>query len=172
VDIQDCIQSIFPVHESLQAANAGQLMKKKEEYEILKMSRDRVSSEMEASKQEMQLLELSSQERQLLENEVKRLSLPGHQSEPTTPPEYAAPIRPNRFSLAGLTSPQKPPGVSTLHRNTRSGSHHGLGLYPTSDSHTPGQSGASSHRNSDEEEDEEEDSYEAELPLPRRRPAV
>ena len=110
--------------------------------------------------------------RQLLENEVKRLSLPGHQSEPTTPPEYAAPIRPNRFSLAGLTSPQKPPGVSPLQRNSRSGSHHGLGLYPTSDSHTPGQSGASSHRNSDEEEDEEEDSYEAELPLPRRRPAV
>jgi hypothetical protein len=153
-------------------------MKKKEEYEILKMSRDRVASEMEASKQEMQLLELSSQERQLLENEVKRLSFPGPQSEPTTPPEYresmtTVPVRPNRFSLAGLTSPQKPPAVNpTLHRNTRSGSHHGLGLYPTSDSHTPGQSGSSSHRNSDEEEDEEEDSYEAELPLPRRRPAV
>jgi hypothetical protein len=153
-------------------------MKKKEEYEILKMSRDRVASEMEASKQEMQLLELSSQERQLLENEVKRLSLPGHQSEPTTPPEYrettltAAPIRPNRFSLAGLTSPKQPAVNTTLHRNTLSGSHHGLGLYPTSDSHTPGQSASSSHRNSDEEEDEEDDSYEAELPLPRRRPAV
>jgi hypothetical protein len=136
---------------------------------------------MEASKHEMQLLELSSQERQLLENEVKRMSLPGHQSEPTTPPEYretsiaTAITRPNRFSLAGLTSPLKGPGMNStnsLHRNTRSGSHHGLSLYPPSDSHTPGQSGCSSHRNSDEEDEEEEDSYEAELPLPTRRPAV
>jgi hypothetical protein len=143
------------------------LRKKKEEHEYLRRNRDRFSTEMEMSEQEMQMLE----------HEVQRLSIPGAQSEPTTPPEYReAPVGANRgtrVSITSLASAKGPSGntISSFHRSTLSGSQHGLGLFPTADSQTPAQSIQSSRRNSDEEE-EEEDTYNFELPPANPRAAV
>jgi hypothetical protein len=142
------------------------LRKKKEEHELLRRNRDLYSSELEFSKQEMQLLE----------TEVQRL-MPGQQSEPTTPPEYretpVAPSLGSRVSITSLNSLNGPSGntVTSFHRNTLSGSQHGLGLFPPPDSQTPAQSVPGSRRNSDEEE-EEEDTYNFELPTVNRRTAV
>ena len=143
------------------------LRKKKEEHELLRRNRDLYSTELEFSKQEMQLLE----------SEVQRLSLPGAQSEPTTPPEYReTPVTTNlgsRVSITSLNSLNGPSGSTTtsFHRNTLSGSQHGLGLFPPPDAQPPAQSVPGSRRNSDEEE-EEEDTYNFELPTVNRRTAV
>jgi hypothetical protein len=112
----------------------------------------------------------------VLETEVQRLSLPGAQSEPTTPPEYreqpVAVNRSNRMSVTSLSSLKGPSAnpISALHRNTVSNSQHGLTLFPQ-DSQTPDQSVPGSRRNSDEEE-EEDDDYSFELPTVNRRAAV
>src|ERR1700753_4017981 len=109
------------------------LRKKKEEHELLRRKRDLYSTELEFSKQEMQLLE----------SEAQRLSLPGAQSEPTTPPEYReTPVTTNlgsRVSITSLNSLNGPSGSTTtsFHRNTLSGSQHGLGLFPPPDAQTP-----------------------------------
>jgi hypothetical protein len=129
----------------------------------------------------MSEFEQASKKLLVLEEEIQRLSLPGHQSEPTTPPELrdtmmpSATInaRPNRYSLASLTSPlQAQPTSMTMHRNTLSGSHHTMGIFGgPSSSQTPNASLPASHRNSDEEE-EEDDTYAADLPPVSRRAAV
>jgi hypothetical protein len=130
------------------------LQQKKEEYALLKANRDRFSTEMEQSKHELEELE----------NQIRRLSVAGVHSEPTTPPEYREspipPIGSNRFSQTSLgpisnannsaSRPMKP-----FHRSTLSGSQHTLGLFPPVD--TSAQSSTLTSRgNSDEEED---DSY-------------
>jgi hypothetical protein len=129
---------------------------------------------------EMALIDLqaktSEHEMQRLENEVHRFTLSGHQSEPTTPPEYREPgfpsaiSRPNRLSLASLTSPPKTNSFGTTHRNTLSGSHHRAPsasvISPDSD---PSQSVPGSRRNSDEEDEE---GYDFEVATVPRRSAV
>jgi hypothetical protein len=130
----------------------------------------------------MELLDLRAQssehEMQRLENEVQRISLPGHQSEPTTPPEYrdngfpSAIARPNRLSLASLsalTSPQKTNSFVPSHRNTLSASHHGVAPFAPQPSQTPSDSVPTSRRNSDEEDNK---LSEADIAKAARRSAV
>lgn len=113
---------------------------------------------------------------QLLESEVQRLSIPGAQSEPTTPPEYreaAVPVkRGNHVSIGSLSSLKGTSSstISSFHRTSISGSH-GLGLFPQVESQTPEQSIPGSRRNSDEEE-EEDDTYNFEHPTVNRRAAM
>jgi hypothetical protein len=106
------------------------------------------------------------------EKELARLAVDlgryGHQSEPTTPPEYRDSItgfpgvfsRPNRYSTSSLISP---PGFFT--RPGRSGSQLtspppgllqslGTSRFPFDD-HLPSRSVPASRRNSDEDEKEE-----------------
>lgn len=100
-----------------------------------------------------------------LEQDIHRFTS-GHQSEPTTPPEYysypSAVSRPNRYSSSALTSP---PGLAN--RPARSGSQ--LTSPPASyvrpfSSHAavnqlPSKSVPGSRRNSDEEEEEDDYTY-------------
>lgn len=90
--------------------------------------------------------------------------LAGHQSEPTTPPEYRETAtgfpsvfsRPNRYSLSSLTSP---PGMAN--RSARSGSvlaspQSGIPMSRFAfDDQLPSWSQQTSRRNSDEDEKEE-----------------
>lgn len=88
----------------------------------------------------------------------------GHQSEPTTPPEYrdgvfpTALSRPNRYS-ASITSPTngQPP---FLNRSNRSSSH----ALPYQSSHNSSKFSSKSVSNSRRNSDEEEEEYDYELP--------
>lgn len=114
----------------------------------------------------------SEHEMQRLEHDLNRISLPGYQSEPTTPPEYrdsgfpSAISRPNRLSMASLTSTQ---GVGSIAspRTTRSGSQSYAAAYNMSQnsSQLPSSSMPGSRRGSDEEED----SYQYEIAKLNRR---
>lgn len=93
--------------------------KKKAEYERIREQRRRFEMEMQKldQQQRREALELAR-----MEEEMGRIG--GHQSEPTTPPEYrdnsgfpSMFSRPNRYSMSSLTSP---PGL--FNRPTRSGS--------------------------------------------------
>jgi hypothetical protein len=106
---------------ALSLTDTYQLQKRKEEYEALREQRNRTQTELE-------LFELRTKdELQRLEKDIYRLSMSGHQSEPTTPPEYrdngfpSAISRPNRLSLASMAST---PGIGSIAspRATRSGS--------------------------------------------------
>jgi hypothetical protein len=117
----------------------------------------------------MELLDIraksSEHEMQRLESEVKRINAAGHQSEPTTPPEYrdngfpTAISRPNRLSLASLSAlTSSPPQANNFipsHRNTLSASHHGVTPFVSQPSRTPSDSLSTSQRNSDEDENDE-----------------
>ncbi|TKA69765.1 hypothetical protein B0A49_05219 [Cryomyces minteri] len=135
------------------------LEKKKLEYEFIKEQRRKFEASME-------LLDLEARrgadEVSRLEHDLGRFTT-GHQSEPTTPPEYrdhgfpSAFSRPNRFSSASMTSP---PGLSN--RPGRSGSQ--LTSSPSGftrpftsrgvASNLPSKSVPGSRRNSDEDEDD------------------
>ncbi|KAI1431735.1 ARM repeat-containing protein [Xylaria sp. CBS 124048] len=130
------------------------LEKKKLEYEKLLEQKRRFQAEM---------LRLDQQQRELQEDLRPVLGPTGHQSEPTTPPEYRETntgfptmfSRPNRYSMSSVVSP---PGFFT--RPGRSGS---LLTSPQSsimppryqDDAIPYRSGPTSRRNSDENEKEE-----------------
>jgi hypothetical protein len=138
-----------------------QLQKRKEEFEHLREQRKRFQTELE-------LMDLrakaSEHELQRLEHDLHRISLPGYQSEPTTPPEYrengfpSAISRPNRLSMASLTSAQ---GVGSIAspRTNRSGSQSYAAYNSSSNnmsqnsSQLPSSSMPGSRRGSDEEED-------------------
>ena len=145
--------------------NIGQLEKKKLEYEYLREQRRRFEAEME-------LLDLQSKREEddihRLSHEINRFSVSGHQSEPTTPPEYrdngfpSAFSRPNRFSISSIASP---PGMGTT-RASRSGSQitsppSASSTQGTATTHVPSKSVPGSRRNSDEEA--EDDSYDYDL---------
>jgi hypothetical protein len=129
-----------------------QLQKRKEEYEALREQRHRFQSALD------NFDAINKEELHRLENDIRRLSMSGHQSEPTTPPEYRESgltngNRINRLSLASLTST---PGIGSIAspRTTRSGSQ----SVNTPFSHTtantlPSFSVPQSRRGSDEEED-------------------
>ncbi|CEJ94096.1 Putative Pumilio domain-containing protein [[Torrubiella] hemipterigena] len=94
--------------------------KKKMEYERIREQRRRFELEMQKLDQQQRR---EAQELAQMEEEIVRLN--GHQSEPTTPPEYRDTSsgfpsmfsRPNRYSTSSLTSP---PGL--FNRPQRSGS--------------------------------------------------
>lgn len=97
-----------------------QIEKKKMEYERIREQRRRFELEMQKLDQQQRR---EAQELAQMEEEIVRLN--GHQSEPTTPPEYRDSSsgfpsmfsRPNRYSTSSLTSP---PGL--FNRPQRSGS--------------------------------------------------
>ncbi|APA12602.1 hypothetical protein sscle_09g073720 [Sclerotinia sclerotiorum 1980 UF-70] len=141
------------------------LEKKKIEYERLREQKRRFEAEM-------QLLDLQQrreeQELQQMQEDLGRSSNnnnnAGHQSEPTTPPEYresssgfpSAFSRPNRYSTSSITSP---PGL--YNRPGRSGSQltsPKSGIMQSRlviDDKLPSKSVPGSRRNSDEDEKEE-----------------
>lgn len=140
---------------------ASQLEKKKLEYERLREQKRRFEAEM-------QLLDLQQrreeQELAQMQEDLGRGNNPngGHQSEPTTPPEYRESTsgfptvfsRPNRYSTSSLTSP---PGI--YNRPGRSGSQlqspQAAGLIQSRfamDDTLPSKSVPGSRRNSDEDE--------------------
>ncbi|KAH8178150.1 pumilio-family RNA binding repeat domain-containing protein [Sarocladium implicatum] len=137
--------------------------KKKQEYERIREQRMRFERQMmqlEAA-QRREAAELAK-----MEEEMGRIG--GHQSEPTTPPEYhdssgfpSLFSRPNRYSTSSLTSP---PGF--YNRAARSGSQlasppagvmmnsNGFGFDSQSQQHMPSRSVPGTRRNSDDEKDE------------------
>ncbi|KAI0513161.1 ARM repeat-containing protein [Xylaria bambusicola] len=141
--------SVLPTQYKVQL-----LEKKKLEYEKLREQKRRFEAEM---------LKLDQQQRELREDLRPVLGLTGHQSEPTTPPEYREThggfptmfSRPNRYSMSSLASP---PGL--FNRPGRSGS---LLTSPQSsimppryhDDPLPYRSVPATRRNSDEDEKEE-----------------
>lgn len=136
------------------------LEKKRMDYERLKEHRRRFEAEMHKLDAQQR-----QEERELLQmQEDLNARFGGHQSEPTTPPEYRETSgfpsifsRPNRYSTSSLTSP---PG-NVFNRPSRSGS---LLTSPLSgtlpsrfafDDQLPSRSVPGSRRNSDEDEKEE-----------------
>jgi hypothetical protein len=139
------------------------LEKKKLEFERIKEQRRIFELEMRAldQQQRKEALELAQ-----MEEDIGRFG--GHQSEPTTPPEYrdnsgfpSMFSRPNRYSMSSLTSP---PGF--LNRPARSGSQltsPPSGMVPNRfgfeehslPSQLPSRSVPTTRRNSDDEEKEE-----------------
>ncbi|ETS79063.1 hypothetical protein PFICI_08916 [Pestalotiopsis fici W106-1] len=143
------------------------LNKKKQEYETLLEQKRRFEAEMRKFElqQRQDEAELRQMEIDLTKNNL--FGLTGHQSEPTTPPEYRESSngfptmfsRPNRYSLSSLTSP---PGL--FNRSARSGSQlqsPQSGIMPSQsrpfafDDHLPSRSVPGTRRNSDEDEKEE-----------------
>jgi hypothetical protein len=140
----------------------GQLEKKKLEYERLREQKRRFEAEMQLLdlQQRREEQELAQMQEDLRGNNP----ITGHQSEPTTPPEYrdtnsgfpSVFSRPNRYSTSAIVSP---PGL--FNRPGRSGS---LLTSPQSgvmqsrlfmDDKFPSQSVPSTRRNSDDDEKEE-----------------
>ncbi|TEA20118.1 hypothetical protein C8034_v007892 [Colletotrichum sidae] len=130
--------------------------KKKLEYERLREQRRRFELEMQKLEQVQRREEM---ELAKLQDDLRH----GHQSEPTTPPEYHESSgfptmfsRPNRYSTSSLTSP---PGL--FNRPGRSGSQLTsprstlMQSRFTFDEHLPSRSVPGSRRNSDEDEKEE-----------------
>ena len=149
------------------------LEKKKQEYEFLREQRKRFQAEMD-------LLDLQTRreetEMDRLTNDLSIQNLSGgHQSEPTTPPEFResnngfpTPLsRPNRFSASMLSPPGLQSSLSThSNRTSRNTSqvaspryYHGHS-HSQSISHIPSKSVPGSRRGSDEEEE----TYDFDLP--------
>ncbi|KAF5021988.1 hypothetical protein F66182_5945 [Fusarium sp. NRRL 66182] len=145
------------VPESSQDYN---IEKKKMEYERIREQRRRFELEMQKldQQQRREAIELAQ-----MEEEVGRMG--GHQSEPTTPPEYrdhsgfpSFLSRPSRYSMSSLTSP---PGFSN--RTARSGSQLAspqsgimqtrFGIEDTT-TQMPSRSVPTTRRNSDDEKEE------------------
>ncbi|KAH8678116.1 hypothetical protein BX600DRAFT_144907 [Xylariales sp. PMI_506] len=154
----------FPL--TVNAEYKAQLLEKKRlEYENLRERKRRFEAEMEKLDLQQRRDEL---EMAHIEHELGRgLGITGHQSEPTTPPEYRDTStgfpsmfsRPNRYSTSSLVSP---PGL--FNRPARSGSQLASpqsGIMQSSQSRfnfdgaLPSRSVPQSRRNSDEDEKEE-----------------
>ncbi|KAI0009310.1 ARM repeat-containing protein [Xylariaceae sp. FL0662B] len=139
------------------------LEKKKLEYEKLREQKRRFEAEMHKLDQQQRREEFDIAKMQEDIGRGNGMGMPGHQSEPTTPPEYRETSsgfptifsRPNRYSTSSLVSP---PGLSN--RPGRSGSQltsPQSGINPSRfyDEHLPSRSVPGSRRNSDEDEKEE-----------------
>lgn len=134
-----------------------QLEKKKLEYERIREQRRRFEMEMQKLEQQQRREEM---ELAKMQNDLRH----GHQSEPTTPPEYhdssgfpSMFSRPNRYSTSSLTSP---PGL--FNRPGRSGSQLASppsgfmqSRMPFDEHHLPSKSVPTTRRNSDDDEKEE-----------------
>lgn len=138
--------------------SALQIEQKKVEYERIRERRRRFEIEMQRLDQQQRR---EAQELAQMEEEIGRLG--GHQSEPTTPPEYhdnsgfpSIFSRPNRYSTSSLASP---PGL--YNRPARSGSQ--LASPPSGimqhrygfEEPMPSRSVPTTRRNSDDDEKEE-----------------
>ncbi|KAH6607996.1 armadillo-like helical [Trichoderma cornu-damae] len=138
--------------------------KKKLEYERIREQRRRFELEMQKLDQQQRR---EAQELAQMEEEINRFA--GHQSEPTTPPEYRSTStnngfptifsRPNRYSTSSLTSPlgllgrparsgslltSAPPGTSVFQQR-----------YGFDDNQLPSRSVPPTRRNSDDDDKEE-----------------
>ncbi|OAA76685.1 Armadillo-like helical [Akanthomyces lecanii RCEF 1005] len=146
-------------YSSTQTLHKVQLIEqKKMEYERIREQRRRFELEMQKLDQQSRR---EAQELAQMEEEIVRLG--GHQSEPTTPPEYrdhnsgfpSMFSRPNRYSTSSLTSP---PGL--FNRPGRSGSQvtsPPSGLMQSRygyDEPLPSRSVPTTRRNSDDEKEE------------------
>jgi len=136
------------------------------EYEKIREQKRLFEAEMQKLEQQQRRgeQELAAMQEDLGMGRMGANSLAGHQSEPTTPPEYRETTsgfptmfsRPNRYSTSSLTSP---PGLYT--RPGRSGSQLASpqsGIMHSRfavDDHLPARSVPGSRRNSDEDEKEE-----------------
>lgn len=106
-------------------ADTTQLEDKRNEYLALQEHRKKFQAQMEAFAQQSAQQEARQQaEIDLITAELQKAGFrTGHQSEPTTPPEYRDQVfpttfsRPNRYSASSLASP---PGLAS--RSHRSGS--------------------------------------------------
>jgi hypothetical protein len=130
----------------------SQLQKRKEEYDALKEQRYRFQSALD------NFDAINQDELQRLEMDILKLSMGGHQSEPTTPPEYrdSGVTNGNRLNRLSLTSMASTPGIGSIAspRTTRSGSQGVNTPYMhTTASNLPSFSVPQSRRGSDEEED-------------------
>lgn len=139
------------------SADQEQLEKKKMEYERIREQRRRFELEMQKLEQAQRREEL---ELAKMQSDLRH----GHQSEPTTPPEYhdssgfpSMFSRPNRYSTSSLTSP---PGL--FNRPARSGSQlqsPQSGIMQSArmafEDQMPSRSVPTTRRNSDDEEKEE-----------------
>jgi hypothetical protein len=144
----------------------SQIEKKRMDYEKIREHKRRVEAEihMLTAQERQEELELAAMTEDL---RYTGNSLAGHQSEPTTPPEYRDTSsgfpsifsRPNRYSTSSLTSP---PGLGLF--TTRPGRSGSQLASPQSgimqsrfafDDQLPSRSVPSSRRNSDEDEKEE-----------------
>ncbi|KAK3320876.1 armadillo-type protein [Cercophora scortea] len=143
------------------SVSATTLEKKRMEYERLREHKRRFEAEIHKLDAQQRMDE---RDLQLLQEELSTGRFAGHQSEPTTPPEFRESSsgfptmfsRPNRYSTSSLTSP---PGL--FNRPGRSGSQL---VSPQSgiiqsrfgfDDQIPSRSVPGSRRNSDEDEKEE-----------------
>lgn len=147
-----------------QSANfqISQLEKKKAEYEYLKEQRRRFEAEMELY--DLQIKGVQNDYNRLSQdvgrNNTNTNNYAGHQSEPTTPPEYrdqgfpSAFSRPQRYSMQSMTSPQQSYQSGST-RPSRSGSQITSPgqSFTQGISHIPSKSMPGSRRGSDEEED-------------------
>lgn len=140
----------------------AQIEKKKQEYERIREQRRRFELEMQKLDQQSrrEAIELAQ-----MEEEMTRVT--GHQSEPTTPPEYSSGFstvwsRPYRNSMSGLASGLiSPPAFLPMNRPFRSGSQ--LMSPPASmqsrhawdEAVVPSRSVPTTRRNSDDEERDE-----------------
>ncbi|KAI1340132.1 ARM repeat-containing protein [Xylariaceae sp. FL0016] len=141
------------------------LEKKKLEYEKLREQKRRFEAEMQKLDQQQRMDEFElAQMQEDLGRGGNGINLTGHQSEPTTPPEYRETntgfptmfSRPNRYSTSSLISP---PGFLTT-RQSRSGSQltspqSGALHSRFYDDQMPSRSVPGTRRNSDEDEKEE-----------------
>ncbi|KAK5660952.1 hypothetical protein OQA88_12327 [Cercophora sp. LCS_1] len=158
------LSSINPTHRvAAEPQDFAQtaLEKKKQDYERLREHKRRFESEIYKLEAQARLEE---KELQILQEDLNGGRFAGHQSEPTTPPEYRESSsgfptmfsRPNRYSTSSLTSP---PGL--FNRPGRSGSQlaspqSGIIMSRFAfDDHLPSRSVPGSRRNSDEDEKEE-----------------
>jgi hypothetical protein len=155
-----------PVHLTISSHKVSQLEKKKLDYERLREQKRRFEAEMQLLdlQQRREEQELAQMQEDLGRGNTNGTAAPGHQSEPSTPPEYRETSsgfpnifsRPNRYSTSSLTSP---PGLYT--RPGRSGSQltsPQSGILPSRyvmDDKIPSKSVPGSRRNSDEDEKEE-----------------
>ena len=105
----------------VQEANILQLEKKQAEYDFLRQKQMQFQHEMDLMARQVKQGE---EEVQRLRHDLGNIHTgAGHQSEPTTPPEFreagfpSALSRPNRFSTSGIMSP---PGI--INRPSRAGS--------------------------------------------------
>ncbi|KAF9634045.1 hypothetical protein BFW01_g4940 [Lasiodiplodia theobromae] len=138
------------------------LEKKKAEYEYLKEQRRRFEAEMELY--DLQIKGVQNDYNRLSQdvgrNNTNTNNYAGHQSEPTTPPEYrdqgfpSAFSRPQRYSMQSMTSPQQSYQSGST-RPSRSGSQITSPgqSFTQGISHIPSKSMPGSRRGSDEEED-------------------
>jgi hypothetical protein len=145
--------SVDSIHAQNSLTQPQQLQRRKEEYDLLQEQRMNIKSAL------ANFDALNKDQLDRLESDIRKLSMGGHQSEPTTPPEYSNGngysngVRSNRQSIASMVST---PGFSniTSPRTGRSGSQSFSTQYSQStNSNLPSYSLPQSRRGSDEEED-------------------